>query len=136
MGIRKRSYMVSVLILTDDEKILIIKKNKHSTPLWKLPGGRSLSQDFLRPKRAAIDKIKFKTGITVQENQLRWVYGENRKDHNFFLYVCRLQDVSSFFPLENIKWDGGAKFVENEEIIKIDDFIKFHKILIEKHLAS
>ncbi len=130
-GVKEKSnsrYAVAALIISPQGIPLVQDPKKPKPYYWKLPGGRSETQETAQ--QTAIREIKEETGLCLKPEDIELVYEEERESHTFYLFEA---NPTSIDGLKKIGNDGEeVKLFLPEEIKNLPDLFPAHRKILEE----
>lgn len=106
---------VSVIVVNEEEKLLLVKHKKKSGKIWALPGGRlEYGESFFECARR---EVKEETGFLVKPEKIVFMSEALAPD--------RSRHVVNVFVKANL--EGGELKVGDEEVLLDCQFIAVHK---------
>jgi ADP-ribose pyrophosphatase YjhB (NUDIX family) len=129
---------IVVTVLTNDDKILLIKRAKGNYKgLWGLPGGKIERDEHL--SEAAVRELFEETGVSaVFEHHLGFVSEHlveaGKIIQHFLLHICELQPLDKDPPIQfgregPVCWFTLSKIEEAKENIIPSDFLIIEKMV-------
>ncbi len=126
------NYAVAVLIISP-EGIPLIRDPKKPMPIfWKVPGGRSNSNESA--KAAVLREVKEETGIKLSEKDLSLVYKEDRESHVLALFSAEIDSLAGLKKQGN---EGEEiKVFSPKQVLGLRDFFPNHRKAFGKILGD
>lgn len=139
MGIHRDRGSVVTCILSPTRIVLIIDR-KFTEPYWKLPGGRVELTD-MNVGIAAIRECREETGIQFFLGEISLHSKHQRQGGLYRPYLCVARVTESRLDTRlEISDEGNGSIIikafERKNVLKIDNLLKPHRILIEEVLTS
>lgn len=117
------------ILLASPEGIPLLRGTKKPAPIyWKLPGGRSESEETAED--CALREIEKELGVILSMDQLIIIHWEDRGNHTMTIFLASL----STLPVLRQFGDEGEEIrvFTPGEILKLDDFFPNHrKVILE-----
>ncbi len=118
-----------MVIVTDPVgRMVIVRESSRRNPKWKFPGG-GIEENEL-PLDAAIRELQQETGLSLTGKNLHYFSTVHKNDHNLYVYCGQISSWKGLVPVGED--DGETKVVSCHKILKMDDFLRDHHIILDR----
>ena len=122
------NHAVAILIITPKGIPLVRDPKKPEPRYWKLPGGRSKSNET--PEKTAIREVKEEVGLALKSEDIWIAYSEERDDHNFFLIQATIVSLDGLKSIGDEEEE--VKLFLPDSLKKMTDFFPPHREILEE----
>lgn len=123
---------VSVIVVTDDRQILLVRHRKGNRQYWVLPGGRlEYGETF---QECAVRELKEETGLDVAVERFLFLseaIAPDRSRHIVNIYL-KAQIVGGIMKLGNEPVLAGVDFIPLKELERVTLFPPVGKVILSR----